>query len=231
VVQARQPPAPEVEVNEALVRRLAEAFERVRANQLVEGGLRPGDLLRMPQAVVIREAPPEVGAAFAAAVAPLVERAVAAALDDLDTMRVREGLHLKSDLDERLGTLAKLIDRIAEDAEQGRAGLEARLAVRVNELAAELPVDRTLIAQEIVRMAARSDITEETVRFRAHLSQWAGLVDGQEPCGRKLDFLLQEMNREVNTIAAKADGLAVSELVVNAKAELEKMREQVQNVE
>jgi uncharacterized protein (TIGR00255 family) len=88
-----------------------------------------------------------------------------------------------------------------------------------------------MIAQEIVRAAARSDISEEVTRFRAHLAHWEALADGDDPCGRKLDFLLQEMNREVNTIGAKADGLRVSELIINAKAELEKMREQVQNVE
>jgi len=94
-----------------------------------------------------------------------------------------------------------------------------------------LPVDQAMIAQEIVRAAQRSDISEEVTRFRAHLSHWSALVDGDEPCGRKLDFLLQEMNREINTIGAKADGLGVSELIINAKAELERMREQVQNVE
>ena len=80
-------------------------------------------------------------------------------------------------------------------------------------------------------MAARSDISEEVARFRGHVSHWATLADGPEPCGRKLDFLLQEMNREVNTMGSKADGLRVSELIIAAKAELEKMREQVQNVE
>ena len=80
-------------------------------------------------------------------------------------------------------------------------------------------------------MASRSDISEEVSRFRAHVSHWVALVDGAEPCGRKLDFLLQEMNREVNTMGSKADGLSVSELIIAAKAELEKMREQVQNVE
>ena len=75
-----------------------------------------------------------------------------------------------------------------------------------------------MIAQEIVRTAARSDISEEVTRFRAHLAHWEALVDGDEPCGRKLDFLLQEMNREVNTFGAKADGLGVSELLINAKA-------------
>jgi uncharacterized protein (TIGR00255 family) len=88
-----------------------------------------------------------------------------------------------------------------------------------------------MVAQEIVRTAARSDITEEVTRFRAHLSHWAALADADEPCGRKLDFLIQEMNREINTIGSKADGSRISELIINAKAEIERMREQVQNVE
>ena len=78
---------------------------------------------------------------------------------------------------------------------------------------------------------ARSDISEELVRFRAHLVHWADLADGAEPCGRKLDFLLQEMNREINTIGSKSEGLQVSPIIVDMKAELERMREQVQNVE
>ena len=95
----------------------------------------------------------------------------------------------------------------------------------------ELPVDQAMIAQEVVRLAGRSDISEEVTRFRAHLAHWGVLSDSPEPCGRKLDFLLQEMNREVNTVGSKAEGPTVSELVVSLKAELEKMREQVQNVE
>ena len=82
-----------------------------------------------------------------------------------------------------------------------------------------------------MRVAQRSDITEEVTRFRGHLAHWDALVAGPEPCGRKLDFLLQEMNREINTIGSKADGLRISELIIEAKAELERMREQVQNVE
>ena len=113
----------------------------------------------------------------------------------------------------------------------GAAAWRRGLRERVREIGLELPVDQAMIAQEIVRAAARSDISEEVTRFRAHLAHWAALSDSDEPCGRKLDFLLQEMNREVNTIGSKADGLHVSEVVINAKAELEKMREQVQNVE
>jgi uncharacterized protein (TIGR00255 family) len=127
--------------------------------------------------------------------------------------------------------LAGLIERLAEAAAEGRTELERRLHERVRDIQLELPADQAMIAQEIVRAAGRSDISEEVTRFRAHLAHWDALADGDEPCGRKLDFLLQEMNREINTIGSKADGLGVSELIINAKAELEKMREQVQNVE
>ena len=92
-------------------------------------------------------------------------------------------------------------------------------------------MDGTLVAAEVVKLVARSEIREELVRLRAHLAHWVDLVAGDEPVGRKLDFLLQEMNREVNTIGSKAEGARASALVVSAKAELEKMREQVQNVE
>ena len=110
--------------------------------------------------------------------------------------------------------------------------MEQRLHERVRELRADAQADETAVAQEIVRSsAARSDISEEVARFRGHVAHWGALADSAEPCGRKLDFLLQEMNREVNTMGSKADGLRVSELIIAAKAELEKMREQVQNVE
>jgi len=146
-------------------------------------------------------------------------------------MRVREGDHLRADLDARRTVVADLVERVAVAADEGRAAMELRLAERVRELRTELQADETAVAQEIVRMAARSDISEEVARFRGHVSHWRALADSDEPCGRKLDFLLQEMNREVNTMGAKADGLRVSELIIAAKAELEKMREQVQNVE
>jgi uncharacterized protein (TIGR00255 family) len=229
-VQLREPPAPEIDLHEAFVRRLGEAIDRARAQGVVSGHLTPGDLVRIPQALVFRE-----GAADSAedvlALASLVESTVEEAAAALDAMRIREGVHLQKDLDGRRDLLAALIERVSAAAEEGRAELEIRLAERVKELSRDLPADPTAIAQEIVRAAGRSDISEEVVRFRAHLAHWGALTADEEPCGRKFDFLLQEMNREVNTIGSKADGLAVTELIVTAKAELEKMREQVQNVE
>lgn len=229
-VQARQAPAPQVELNEALAQALASALEGARARGLVTGPLTPGDLLRLPQALTIRERPADMELQ-GDVLGPAVEQALNAAIDQLEEMRVREGAHLAADLDARKGELAALIERLAMAANTGRADLEARLGERVRELMTVVPGDPVAVAQEIVRVAQRSDITEEVTRFRGHLAHWAALTAGPEPCGRKLDFLLQEMNREVNTIGSKADGLHVSELIIQAKAELERLREQVQNVE
>ena len=230
-VQYREPPSPEVELNQAFVTRLAEAIEKARAGGVVDGKLTPGDLVRLPQALVIKERPVGPDPAESDELGPAVESAVERAAGELDLMRAREGEHLKEDLDGRRLLFAGLVDRIRTAAEAGRADLQQRLAERVAELSTLLQPDPAAIAQEIVRTAARSDISEEVVRLRAHLSQWEAMVEGDEACGRKLDFLLQEMNREINTIAAKSNGVSVSELIVEAKAELEKMREQVQNVE
>jgi uncharacterized protein (TIGR00255 family) len=230
-MQLRQTPAVEVEFNEEFGRALSGALEQARARGLVAGALTPGDLLRLPQALTIRERQSNGGEAADAAIMAQASEAVDAALVELDTMRAREGGHLRVDLDARRALVADIVERIAVAADEGRMAMEERLAARVRELRAEFQADEAVVAQEIVRLAARSDISEEVARFRAHVSHWVTLVDGPEPCGRKLDFLLQEMNREVNTMGSKADGLRVSELVIAAKAELEKMREQVQNVE
>jgi uncharacterized protein (TIGR00255 family) len=230
-VQLRHTAVPTVELNEDFANALSAALDRARERGLVTGQLTPGDLLRMPQAISVRERQIEPDPAVEAQLGASVERAVEQALADLDAMRTREGTHLRADLDARKRLLAELIARLARAADEGRVELEARLHERIRDLMAELPVDQASLAQEIVRAAQRSDISEEVTRFRAHLSHWDALTESEEPCGRKLDFLLQEMNREVNTIGAKADGLGVSEVIIAAKAELEKMREQVQNVE
>ena len=230
-IQVRTATAPSIELNAEFANALAAALDQARERGLVSGALTPGDLVRMPQALTIRDRAEDADPAVEARLAESVEAAVEQALADLDAMRVREGGHLRTDLDGRRMVLTGLIASLAEAADEGRRQLEARLEERVRELGFELPVDQAMIAQEIVRAAARSDISEEVTRFRAHLSHWEALQAAAEPCGRKLDFLLQEMNREINTIGSKADGLRISELIITAKAELEKMREQVQNVE
>ena len=230
-LQQRQTPGLEVEFNDEFGRALETALDRARARGLVNGTLTPGDLLRLPQAITIRERQAGDDDEAQRMIGAQAREAVEQALADLDVMRAREGEHLRADLDARRLQVAELVKRVASAADEGRAAMEQRLAERVKELRVDVQVDETAVIQEIVRFAARSDISEEVERFRAHVSHWAALADSAEPCGRKLDFLLQEMNREVNTMGSKADGLRVSEIVIAAKAELEKMREQVQNVE
>jgi uncharacterized protein (TIGR00255 family) len=230
-LQLRLTPGVEVELNEEFALALEVALDKARERGLVSGALTPGDLLRLPQAITIRERQPDDDEEAKALVGAQAHRVVEQALIDLDSMRSREGDSLRGDLDSRRTAVAELVERIAVAADEGRAAMELRVAERVRELRTELQADEAAVAQEIVRMAARSDISEELERFRGHVAHWVTLADSIEPCGRKLDFLLQEMNREVNTMGSKADGLRVSELIISAKAELEKMREQVQNVE
>jgi uncharacterized protein (TIGR00255 family) len=230
-LQQRQTPTLEVEFNDEFGRALEIALDRARERGLVSGALTPGDLLRLPQAMTIRERHVEDDDAAQQALAVQAREVIDAALLDLDSMRSREGDSVRADLDMRRNLVAGLVERIALAADEGRAAMEGRIAERVRELRVELQADEAAVAQEIVRMASRSDISEEVSRFRAHVQHWMALADSAEPVGRKLDFLLQEMNREVNTMGSKADGLRVSEIIIAAKAELEKMREQVQNVE
>ena len=229
-LQQRRASSYEVELNEPFLESLKGAVDKARGRGFVDGALTAGELLRFPQALTIREKADETPIEESP-LASRIEEALTSGLDELDTMRVREGGYLRVDLDARKSRLGQLFEQVAAAAEEGLSGLQTRLAERVRELRAESLADEALVAQEIARFVGRSDITEEVVRFRGHLEHWQSLSDSPEPCGRKLDFLIQEMNREVNTAGSKAEGPAVSELIVTLKADLEKMREQAQNVE
>ena len=185
-VQLRQTPGVEVEFNEEFGRALETALEQARARGLVSGSLTPGDLLRLPQALTIRDRSIADDEASQTALATQARKAVEQALVDLDSMRTREGDHLRADLDGRRTVVAGLVERIAAAADEGRAAMEQRLAERIRELRQDLQADEALVAQEIVRTAARSDISEEVARFRGHVAHWAALVDSPEPCGRRV---------------------------------------------
>jgi len=231
-LQLRQAVTYDVQVNHAVIAALDAATAPLRESGVVTGALTVADLLRIPQALSVRELavesaePGEGTPADALVLASVVE-----ALDALDRMRTTEGGLLRADLDERCATLAALVETIVDEAQGAQDTLQARLQERVAAFSIEPPADHAALAAEIVRFVARSDIQEEIVRFRSHLTHWQALADSGEPCGRKLDFLIQEMNREINTMGSKAEGTAVPAHVVTAKAELERLREQVQNVE
>lgn len=156
---------------------------------------------------------------------------VGRAVDALEGMRIREGNELTDDLQRRRETLALLMERIRVRAPSVPVEYAEKIAARLARFAPEGLPDEARLAQEIAIMADRSDITEEQVRFASHLVQFDAALQSPEPVGRKLDFLLQEMGREVNTIGSKANDGEITSCVVELKAELEKIREQIQNIE
>jgi uncharacterized protein (TIGR00255 family) len=223
-------PTRDVVLNEALLERLGLAIEAVRAKGLVTGALTASDVLRLPQVLEIRQTIDAAGG-LPEEVAALVEAVLVDAIDALVVMRETEGRFLRADLDARMQTMAGHVDAVEREAREGQRQLHDRLRERLADLPVDLQGDPAALAQEVVRFVARSDVDEELVRLRAHFDHWRELADGPEPCGRKLDFLVQEMNREINTIGSKAEGGRATEIVVSVKAELERIREQVQNVE
>lgn len=161
--------------------------------------------------------------------APLVD----AALAELDAMRGREGDHLAADLRARLRRTAELEAAVAARRPSVVEEAKARLARRVQELRAEIPAEALAerVAFEVALFADRSDVSEELVRLRSHREEFTAVLSEGGAVGRKLDFLIQEMNREVNTVGSKASDAEIGRVVVEMKAELEKVREQVQNLE
>ncbi|MCI0533755.1 MAG: YicC family protein [Verrucomicrobiales bacterium] len=163
---------------------------------------------------------------------PTVERALMGALDALVKMREREGAHLAKDLRKRMAIMRQSVGRIGKAAPQMVERYREQLRERIKSARLETPPpDDERLMKEVVYFADRSDISEEITRLQSHFKQFDDLLKTSEPIGRTLDFLAQEMNREVNTLGAKANDSIISREVVVMKAELEKFREQVQNVE
>jgi uncharacterized protein (TIGR00255 family) len=185
--------AREVILNEQLLGQINAAVDRAREQGLVTGALSASDLCRIPHVLEVR-APAEPETLNESSVA-FIEGTLAEALDALVVMRETEGRFLATDLDNRLATLLAFVDTVEAAAASGQAALEGRLRDRLAALPSDLQLDPTAVTQEVVRFMARSDIHEEVSRMRGHVEHWRQLADGAEPCGRKLDFLVQEMNR------------------------------------
>lgn len=153
------------------------------------------------------------------------------AIDNLLTMRSTEGRKLVVDLQEKLDILNELRRQLTELAPEMVSDYRVRLAKRIKELTEGIEVDPNRLAAEVAIFADKSDINEELVRIESHLSQFRKTLDLNETIGRKLDFMVQELNREINTIGSKANDLKISQIVIEFKSELEKIREQIQNIE
>jgi len=160
-----------------------------------------------------------------------LSKILAAAMRALIEMREKEGGSLKSDLVDRLNRIADCLEGIDRRVPQVVLDYQKRLGDRVRELTGGLAFDEARLLQEVAIMAERSDITEEIVRFRSHIDQFNDLLAGEDAAGRKIDFLIQEMGREINTIGSKSGDAEISRGVIEIKSELAKLREQVQNIE
>lgn len=162
---------------------------------------------------------------------PSVETALRQALGELIDMRAREGRHLADDLRGRLEEMRARLAEIRRRQPDATANYRQTMHERLRRAGLELPIDDERLAKEIVLFADRCDISEEVTRLESHLDQFVALLKKDEPVGRTMDFLSQEMARELNTLGAKANDLAINQLALACKTELDKVREQVQNIE
>jgi len=160
-----------------------------------------------------------------------VEKTLQEALSMLVNMRQDEGIVLFSDMQMRLHAIGETMETIRSRAPQIVLEYQKRLSERIKELTAGFELDPARLAQEVAIMADRCDITEEIVRMQSHIGQFEALLQSDEAEGRKIDFLLQEMNREINTIGSKGNDVDIARQVIEAKSELGKLREQAQNIE
>ncbi|MFZ5923871.1 MAG: YicC/YloC family endoribonuclease [Bacillota bacterium] len=215
-----------VEVRSELADAYYSAATDLAARLGLPGGIGVEALLMLPEVVALRPASLDVDAAWDA-----LQGALSDAVRAMCEMRASEGVRLAEDVIHRTGQIEQLIARISERSPVVVEEYRARLQARLRDLLADVPIDEGRIAMETAIYAEKSNITEELVRLKSHCEQVRAVMAGVEPAGRRLEFLVQEMHREVNTIGSKSQDVEISRQVVEIKSELEKIREQIQNIE
>lgn len=213
-------------VDEAVVRAYLEAGRTLSETYGIKNDLTATAVLRLPDAAEIISADEDMDA-----VSAICREACAAAADELIKMRFAEGERMKKDLSLHELKLKEILSKIEARAPQVPEEYRKKLQQRINELLSETEVDKARLATEIAIFADRAAIDEEIARMHSHFEHFDGLLLSDLPSGRQFDFLIQEMNRECNTIGSKANDSVLTDLVLSAKAEIEKLREQIQNIE
>lgn len=183
-------------------------------------------IARLPEVITLNHKEDDLEDTWNRLCGPLSE-----AIDNLISMRVREGLKLKEDLLLRCNYTKELLNKILQRAPLIVSEYKEKLEKRIKELLDNIPIDEGRVALEVAVFADKTNIDEEIVRFNSHINQMKETLNLDEPVGRKLDFIVQEMNREANTIASKANDLELVNTALSLKNEIEKIREQVQNIE
>lgn len=215
-----------VQVNEPLARSYYQALSRLREMFSLEDELSASTLARFPDVLAVTKAEEDLEMISADICAVLEE-----ALTAHRQMRSVEGEKLFSDIAGRADTIESVVAKVEERSPQTVSEYRARLEAKMREVLQSTTIDESRILTEAAIFADKIAVDEETVRLHSHLSQLRTMLSGDEPVGRKLDFLIQEVNRECNTIGSKCNDLTIARDVVNMKAEVEKIREQVQNIE
>ena len=216
----------EVRVNEPLLKGYIEALSSAAEKFGLQNDMTVMSLCRLPDELSTDRREIDSGALMTG-ITEILERA----LTEYDAMRLREGEKLRDDVLARLETISRLTGVVEENAPKTVAEYRARLEQKLQEVLATANIDESRVLTEAAIFADKIAVDEETVRLRSHISQLRGLTNGESPAGRKMDFLIQELNREANTIGSKCQNADIAHVVVELKAEIEKIREQIQNVE
>ncbi len=215
-----------VSVNEPLARGYYDALTKLQDTFSLEGEITAVTLARFPDVLTVTKAEEDVET-ISADICAVLDEALAA----YDTMRSVEGRKLAEDIAGRVTTIETVVGKVEERSPQTVAAYRERLENKMREVLQSTAIDESRILTEAAIFADKIAVDEETVRLRSHIAQLRDMLQSNEPVGRKLDFLIQEVNRECNTIGSKCNDLTIAQDVVNMKAEVEKIREQVQNIE
>ena len=215
-----------VKVNEPLLKGYMEALRHIADEYSLPNDLSAVAVSRFPDVLVVEKKEMDAEA-ITAGIREIAERA----LNDFDAMRLREGEKLRDDVLNRLSVIDSLVTVVERESPKTVEEYRKRLEQKMTEVLGTAGIDENRILAEAAIFADHIAVDEETVRLRSHMAQLTGMINGQSPIGRKIDFLIQEFNREANTTGSKCQNSDIAHVVVDLKSEIEKIREQIQNIE
>ena len=215
-----------VKVDKGLVAAYGQALQEISSQLELSAPVTAAQIASYPDVLKLNEENADLEAAQ-----PVLMQAMEQALESFVAMREAEGQNIQRDLLARIDTLENFVGELEKLASEIVAAYRQRLENLLREYLAKEDIDESRIIQEVALFTDKVNYTEETVRLRSHFDQFRQIITAGEPVGRKLDFLIQEMNREINTVASKANSAGAAQFVVDVKSEIEKLREQIQNIE
>ena len=215
-----------VKVDKGLVAAYGQALQEISSQLELSAPVTAAQIASYPDVLKLNEENADLEAAQ-----PVLMQAMEQALESFVAMREAEGQNIQRDLLARIDTLENFVGELEKLAPEIAAAYRQRLENLLREYLAKEDIEESRIIQEVALFTDKVNYTEETVRLRSHFDQFRQIITAGEPVGRKLDFLIQEMNREINTVASKANSAGAAQFVVDVKSEIEKIREQIQNIE